>query len=84
MIYALREALRLVQEEGLETRWARHRRNQLALKAGLAGLGIGYATVEGHNVLLFLAALEQCLAAQGVKITPGAGGAAANRVSTGR
>jgi hypothetical protein len=29
-------------------------------------------------VLLFLGALEQCLAAQGCKVTPGAGVAAAN------
>src|SRR5437660_1469823 len=32
-----------------------------------------------NNVLLFLAALEQCLMAQGAKIEPGAGVAAANR-----
>jgi alanine-glyoxylate transaminase/serine-glyoxylate transaminase/serine-pyruvate transaminase len=31
-----------------------------------------------NNVLLFLAALEQCLAAQEVKTTPGAGVEAAN------
>ena len=134
MIYALREALHLVQEEGLEARWARHLRNHQALKAGLAALGISYAAAEGHqlptlnavripggvddltvrkrlladfgieigsglgdfkgkvwriglmgfssranNVLLFLAALEQCLLAQGVNIMPGAGVAAANR-----
>jgi alanine-glyoxylate transaminase/serine-glyoxylate transaminase/serine-pyruvate transaminase len=134
MIYALREALRLVQEEGLEARWARHLRNHQALKAGLAALGIPYAAAEGHqlpmlnavripsgiedlttrkallanfgieiggglgdfkgkvwriglmgfssrlnNVLLFLAALEQCLLAQGAEITLGAGVAGANR-----
>src|SRR5438067_2393349 len=133
MIYALREALRLVLEEGLEARFARHLRNHRALKAGLAALGIGLATAEGrqlpqlnalripagaddvktrkylldefgieiggalgewkgkvwrvglmgHNsrpnvVLLFLGALEQCLTAQGVKLTPGAGVGAAN------
>jgi alanine-glyoxylate transaminase/serine-glyoxylate transaminase/serine-pyruvate transaminase len=50
MIYALREALRLVLEEGLEARWARHMRNHLALKAGLAALGIRYAAVEGHQL----------------------------------
>jgi alanine-glyoxylate transaminase/serine-glyoxylate transaminase/serine-pyruvate transaminase len=135
MIYALREALQVVHEEGLEVRFARHKRNHLALKAGLAALGIGYAAAEGHqlpmlnavrippgaddlatrdrllsefgieiggglgdfkgkvwriglmghssrinNVLLFVGALEQCLLAQGVKITAGAGVAAANRV----
>jgi alanine-glyoxylate transaminase/serine-glyoxylate transaminase/serine-pyruvate transaminase len=50
MIYALREALRLVHEEGLEARWSRHLRNHQALKAGLAALGIGYATAEGHQL----------------------------------
>lgn len=134
MIYALREALRLIHEEGLEARWARHLRNHKALKAGLAALGISYAAADGHqlptlnavripngvadltirkrlledfgmeiggglgdfkgkvwriglmgfssrpnNVLLFLAALEQCLLAQGARFTPGSGVAAANR-----
>jgi alanine-glyoxylate transaminase/serine-glyoxylate transaminase/serine-pyruvate transaminase len=50
MIYALREALRLVHEEGLEMRWARHLRNHRALKTGLAALGIGYAAAEGHQL----------------------------------
>ncbi|MDW8222672.1 MAG: alanine--glyoxylate aminotransferase family protein [Gemmatales bacterium] len=135
MIYALREALRLVQEEGLEQRFARHRLHHSALKAGLAALGIRYAAVEGYqlpqlnavwippgaddvttrrtlldrfgieiggglgdfkgkvwriglmgyscranNVLLFLAALEQSLILQGLKIPEGASLAAANRV----
>jgi alanine-glyoxylate transaminase/serine-glyoxylate transaminase/serine-pyruvate transaminase len=35
MNYALREALRLVAEEGLEARWARHRTNAEMLWAGL-------------------------------------------------
>jgi len=39
MVYALREALRLVLEEGLEARFARHRRHSAALMAGLAALG---------------------------------------------
>lgn len=133
MIYALREALRVVHEEGLEARWTRHLRNHKALKAGLAALRIKYLAAEGHQlpmlnaigipagvddvltrkrllsecgieiggglgefkgkawrvglmghgsrpnfVLLFLAALEQCLIAQGVKISAGASIAAAN------
>lgn len=135
MIYALREALRLVQEEGLEKRFARHRLHHSALKAGLNALGIRYAAVEGHqlpqlhavwippgaddlatrrmlldrfgieiggglgdfkgkvwriglmgyscranHVLLFLAALEQCLLAQGLRVAEGASIAAANQV----
>lgn len=39
-IYALREALRLIAEEGLETRWARHRTNHQALVAGLETMGL--------------------------------------------
>jgi alanine-glyoxylate transaminase/serine-glyoxylate transaminase/serine-pyruvate transaminase len=50
MNYALREALSLVLEEGLEARFARHLRNHLALKSGLAAMGISYATVEGHQL----------------------------------
>lgn len=50
MNYALHEALRLVLEEGLETRFARHRRNHLALKAGLEALGVEYAGVDGHRL----------------------------------
>jgi alanine-glyoxylate transaminase/serine-glyoxylate transaminase/serine-pyruvate transaminase len=137
MIYALREGLCLVIEEGLEARWARHQHNHRALKAGLTALGLQYTAVEGrqlpqlnavripagvddasvrkrlltefgieiggglgdfkgkawriglmgHNsrpevVLLFLAALEQCIAGQGAKIKPGAGVAAANAYYT--
>lgn len=125
-IYALREALRLIAEEGLEARWARHRLNHQALVAGLEtmdlrmvvpaairlpmlntvwipdgvddlavrktlltqfGIELGGGLGEfagkawrvglmGHscrrkNVLLFLAALETVLRAQG--FTPPAG-----------
>jgi alanine-glyoxylate transaminase/serine-glyoxylate transaminase/serine-pyruvate transaminase len=38
--YALLEALRIVEEEGLEVRFARHRLNHLALVAGLEALGL--------------------------------------------
>jgi alanine-glyoxylate transaminase/serine-glyoxylate transaminase/serine-pyruvate transaminase len=40
LIYALREAMRIVMEEGLETRWARHRTHQLAMIAGLEAMGL--------------------------------------------
>jgi alanine-glyoxylate transaminase/serine-glyoxylate transaminase/serine-pyruvate transaminase len=40
LIFALREAMRLVMEEGLEARWERHRTNQLALIAGLEAMGL--------------------------------------------
>lgn len=40
MLYALREALLMVKEEGLEARYARHLRNQRALIAGLEAMGL--------------------------------------------
>ena len=46
MTYALYEALRLIHEEGLENCHARHLRNHKALKAGLAAIGVKYATAE--------------------------------------
>ncbi len=50
MNYALREALALVIEEGLDARHARHKLNAQALAAGLAAMGIGYAAAEGHRL----------------------------------
>jgi alanine-glyoxylate transaminase / serine-glyoxylate transaminase / serine-pyruvate transaminase len=40
LIYALREAMRLTMEEGLEVRWERHRVNQQALIAGVEAMGL--------------------------------------------
>jgi alanine-glyoxylate transaminase/serine-glyoxylate transaminase/serine-pyruvate transaminase len=135
MNYALHEALRIVLEEGLEARFARHHKNHLALKAGLEAIGIQFAVREEHrlpmlnavlipsgiddaavrhrllnhfgieigaglgpmkgktwriglmgetsnprNVLLFLAALENCLAAQGYAFRSGASVDAANSI----
>ncbi|MHB8926327.1 MAG: pyridoxal-phosphate-dependent aminotransferase family protein [Bacillota bacterium] len=50
MIYALREALRLVYEEGLEKRYARHRRHAGALYAGVTAMGLELAAQEGHRL----------------------------------
>jgi alanine-glyoxylate transaminase/serine-glyoxylate transaminase/serine-pyruvate transaminase len=50
MNYALHEALRIVLEEGLAARWDRHRRNHLALKAGLAAMGIEYLADRDHQL----------------------------------
>lgn len=133
MNYALHQALRLVLQEGVDARYARHRLHHNALRAGLASMGIQYAvaaedslpmlnavripegaddagvrsqllqefgieiggglgamkgktwriglmgeTAKKSNVLVFLAALEQCLMRQKVSLTAGAGVAAAN------
>ncbi len=50
MVYALREGLRLVLEEGLEARHARHVRNHLALKAGLEAIGLEYIAAEAYRL----------------------------------
>jgi len=135
MNFALHEALRVVLEEGLEARQARHLRNHRALAAGLEAMGLHYSAAEGrrlptlnavripdgvddaavrkmllvdfgieiggglgafrgkvwriglmgegsnpNSVLLVLGALEQALAKQGVRTSPGAGIVAANAV----
>ncbi len=127
MIYALREGLRIIVEEGLEARFARHDLNHRALAAGLAAMGMELLPPEGErlpmlnavkipegvddaavraqllsefsmeiggglgefkgkvwrvglmgesstrtNVVLFLSALEQILAARGVSVKRGA------------
>src|SRR5882724_2403448 len=53
MNYALAEALRVVLEEGLEARFARHRANHLALAAGLEALGFRFV-VEPSSRLWML------------------------------
>jgi alanine-glyoxylate transaminase / serine-glyoxylate transaminase / serine-pyruvate transaminase len=40
LVYALSEALQVVEEEGLAERWRRHERHHLALAAGLDALGL--------------------------------------------
>ena len=137
MIYAYREALRVILEEGLEARFERHRVNHLALAAGLNALeidliveekyrlpmlnaasipdGVNDAGVRGRllseygielggglgplkgkiwriglmgesstkqNVILFLAALEGALMADGIKLSAGAAVSAAMEAYT--
>jgi len=50
MNYALHEALWLVLEEGLEARWARHRKVHEALKVGLTKLGLSITSQKGHQL----------------------------------
>ena len=57
MIYALREALVMAMEEGLENRQRRHERNATALKAGLAEFGMRPVAPEGIQATPLTAAL---------------------------
>ncbi|MDA7986312.1 MAG: alanine--glyoxylate aminotransferase family protein [Synechococcus sp. H1_metabat_bins_2.tsv.006] len=50
MNYGLREALRLLCEEGLENSWARHRRNSEQLWAGLERMGLELHVPLSHRL----------------------------------
>jgi alanine-glyoxylate transaminase / serine-glyoxylate transaminase / serine-pyruvate transaminase len=49
-LYGLHESLLLLQEEGIEASWERHRRNHEALRAGLEALGLRFAVPERERV----------------------------------
>ncbi|MBI2848129.1 MAG: alanine--glyoxylate aminotransferase family protein [Chloroflexi bacterium] len=50
MIYALHEALALIDEEGLEARVQRHLRHGAALHAGLEAMGLTLHAQKGHRL----------------------------------
>jgi alanine-glyoxylate transaminase/serine-glyoxylate transaminase/serine-pyruvate transaminase len=50
MLYGLHEALNLVLEEGLESRFTRHRTMHETLRSGLRELGIEYVSEEGRHL----------------------------------
>ncbi len=49
-MFALREAFRIVLEEGLENRWKRHHENHMLLKNELEELGFGFLVEEGYRL----------------------------------
>ena len=49
MVYALREALRMMLQEGLENRWARHQLNYRAMAAGLDAMGLHMLVEEPYR-----------------------------------
>lgn len=50
MNYALREALRIVCDEGLEARWRRHELNHRALVAGVEAMGLEMNVAREHRL----------------------------------
>ena len=50
LVYALREALAIVEEEGLEARWARHERHHRVLTAGLEAMGLPLYPPAGERL----------------------------------
>jgi alanine-glyoxylate transaminase/serine-glyoxylate transaminase/serine-pyruvate transaminase len=49
-LYGLHEALVMLEEEGIENAWARHRSNHLALRAGLEAMGLELIVPEAERL----------------------------------
>ena len=56
MVYALHEGLAMLEEEGLEARWARHARVGAALQQALVERGFSMFAQEGHRLSQLTAA----------------------------
>ena len=49
-LYALHEALVMLQEEGIKNAWQRHMNNHLALRAGIEAMGLSFVVEEAHRL----------------------------------
>ncbi|MCG6899635.1 MAG: alanine--glyoxylate aminotransferase family protein [Gammaproteobacteria bacterium] len=49
-LYALHEALVILQEEGIENSWTRHQKNHDALRKGLEAMGLTFVVPEGQRL----------------------------------
>jgi alanine-glyoxylate transaminase/serine-glyoxylate transaminase/serine-pyruvate transaminase len=49
-LYALHEALVILQEEGIEKSWERHHRNHHALRAGFEAMGLNFVVPEDQRL----------------------------------
>ena len=58
LIYGMREALRIVVEEGLEARWERHVLNQRGLVAGLEAMGLELFVANPADRLVTVTAVK--------------------------
>ncbi len=50
MFYALREALLVIAEEGIENRWERHRRSHKSFVKGIEAMGLRMHVPEEHRI----------------------------------
>jgi alanine-glyoxylate transaminase / serine-glyoxylate transaminase / serine-pyruvate transaminase len=50
MFYALREALLVIAEEGIEKRWERHRRSHQSFVKGIEAMGLRLHVPEAHRI----------------------------------
>ncbi len=49
-LYGLHEALVILEEEGLENTWQRHKQNHLLLRAGIEAMGLGFVVNENDRL----------------------------------
>lgn len=49
-LYALHESLVMLEEEGLENAWQRHKHHHLALRAGLEAMGLEFVVAENDRL----------------------------------
>jgi alanine-glyoxylate transaminase/serine-glyoxylate transaminase/serine-pyruvate transaminase len=49
-LYGLHEALLILEEEGIENAWKRHRDNHLALRAGIEAMGLSFVVDEANRL----------------------------------
>jgi len=49
-LYALHESLVMLEAEGLENAWARHKKNHLALRAGVEAMGLSFVVDEASRL----------------------------------
>jgi len=49
-MYALHESLVMLQNEGIENAWKRHKENHLALRAGLEAMGLSFVVDEADRL----------------------------------
>jgi alanine-glyoxylate transaminase / serine-glyoxylate transaminase / serine-pyruvate transaminase len=84
MFYALREALALIEEEGIGARMARHERNHRAFVAGVEAMGLSMHVKAGHRLWALntvrvpqgvedLKVRQRLMAAHGIEILGGFG-----------
>ncbi|MEX2191301.1 MAG: alanine--glyoxylate aminotransferase family protein [Bacteroidota bacterium] len=83
LVWALKESVRIIKEEGLEARYARHTRFANAVRTGLESLGFGILAAPGARAstlsgVLYPAGLEDVkfrgmLAEEGVQVAGGLG-----------
>ena len=51
LVWALKESVRIIKEEGIENRYSRHKKLSTGMQAALEALGFGILAVEGYRAV---------------------------------